>query len=45
MIFNWRRLNVLEGLGDRWCTSVVVWWGLFVLVVLALMIVFSPLVS
>jgi len=45
LIFNWRRLNILEGLGGHWYTSVVTWWGLFVLVVLTLMVLFSPLVS
>ena len=43
LIFNWRRLNILEGLGSRWYTSVVTWWGLFVLVVLVLIILCSPL--
>ena len=45
LIFNWRHLNILEGLGSRWYTSVVTWWGLFVLIVLILIFLFSPLAS
>lgn len=41
LTFNWRRLNILSDLGDRWYTSVVLWWGLFVLIVLGLMVFFS----
>jgi len=41
LTFNWRRVNILEGLGRTWYTSVVLWWALFVLVVLGLVLVFS----
>jgi SSS family solute:Na+ symporter len=44
LTFNWRKLNIFEDLGTRWYTSVVTWWGLFVLVVLALLVIFSGLV-
>ena len=45
LIFNWRHLNILEGLGSRWYKIVVTWWGLFVLIVLILIFLFSPLAS
>ena len=32
---NWRRLNIFDDLGDRWYTSVVTWWLLFVVAVAA----------
>ncbi len=38
---NWRRLNIFDELGDRWYTNVVFWWGLFVVIILALVVVFS----
>ena len=44
LTFNWRKLNILEGLGEKWYASVVVWWGFFVLMVIGLMLVFSGLV-
>ena len=40
---NWHRLNIFSELGERWYTSVVTWWGLFVVVILALFILFSGL--
>jgi solute:Na+ symporter, SSS family len=44
LTINWRRLNLLEQLGDRWYTSVITWWAIFVLLVVALMLIFSGLV-
>jgi len=44
LVLNWRKLNILDGLGDRWYASVVMWWGLFAATVIALVIVFSGLV-
>jgi SSS family solute:Na+ symporter len=41
---NWRRLNLFDNLGSRWYTSVVTWWGLFVVVIAALLLIFSGLV-
>ncbi|MEP0841606.1 MAG: sodium/solute symporter, partial [Phycisphaerae bacterium] len=43
LTFNWRRLNLFTDLGDRWYTSVVTWWALFVLIVVGLILVFSGL--
>jgi len=40
---NWRRLNVFDNLGSRWYTSVVTWWILFVVVILAALGLFSGL--
>lgn len=41
LAFNWRKMNLLNDLGDRWYSSVVTWWGLFVITILTLFIVFS----
>lgn len=41
MTFNWRRLNIMDGLGDRWYSSVVTWWLIFVMLVLGLVVLFS----
>jgi len=39
--FNWKNLNILSDLGDRWYTSVITWWSVFVAAILALLTVFS----
>jgi solute:Na+ symporter, SSS family len=44
LTINWRRMNIFDDLGDRWYTSVITWWLLFVVAVAALVIVFSGLV-
>ena len=44
LTINWRKLNVFEGIGDRWYTSVLTWWLLFVAAVGALIVLFSGLV-
>ena len=41
---NWRKLNLFDDLGRHWYTSVVLWWGLFVLAIAALLLFFSGLV-
>jgi SSS family solute:Na+ symporter len=41
LTINWRKLNIFEDLGSRWYTSVVTWWALFVVAILALIIIFS----
>jgi len=43
LIFNWKKMNIFDDLGNHWDTSVVTWWGLFVLVIITLVILFSPL--
>lgn len=44
LTFNWRKMNIFAGLGDRWYTSVVTWWGLFLVTILALFVLFSGFV-
>ncbi len=44
LTINWRKLNIFSNLGQRWYTSVVTWWGLFVLAVAGLLALFSGLV-
>jgi len=43
LTFNWSTLNIFEDLGEHWYTSVVTWWALFVLAIIALLLVFSGL--
>jgi SSS family solute:Na+ symporter len=44
LTFNWRKMNIVAGLGDRWYSSVVTWWGLFIVTILALFVLFSGFV-
>lgn len=44
LTFNWRTLHLSDGLGDKWYTSVVTWWGLFIATILALFVLFSGFV-
>ena len=44
LIFNWRKVNVFGNLGSHWYNSVVTWWCLFVLLIISLVVVFSPVV-
>ena len=44
LTFNWRKINIFDGLGERWYTSVVTWWGLFIVTILALFVLFSGFV-
>ncbi len=44
LTFNWGRLNIFDGLGDHWHTSVVLWWAIFAVIVIALVVTFSGLV-
>ena len=41
LTINWKKLNLFHDLGDRWYKNVVLWWGIFVLIVVALAIYFS----
>jgi SSS family solute:Na+ symporter len=43
LTINWRNLNLFVDLGDHWYSSVVTWWLVFVLLILALGVVFSGL--
>ena len=44
LIVRWRKMNIFDGLCDRWYTSVVTWWGLFIVTILALFVLFSGFV-
>lgn len=41
LTINWRKLNLFNDLGDRWYKNVVLWWGLFALIVVCLAVYFS----
>ena len=41
LTFNWRKINVLEGLGDRWYNSVVLWWSIFAVIIIGLIVLLS----
>jgi len=43
LTFNWHHLNIFSELGDCWYTSVVTWWALFVIIILAIFLLFSGL--
>lgn len=43
LTFNWRKLNIWGGLGAHWYSSVLLWWGLFSLIIVALVLIFSGL--
>ncbi|HJN11991.1 MAG TPA: sodium/solute symporter [Pirellulaceae bacterium] len=43
LTFNWQKLNIFDDLGQHWYTSVITWWGLFVVAILSLLLVFSGL--
>lgn len=45
LTFNWRKMNILEGLGDHWYSSVVTWWLVFVVGILGLGVYFSGLLG
>lgn len=40
LTINWKKLNIFDDLGHRWYNSVILWWGIFALLVIALVIVF-----
>ena len=44
LIFNWSKLNIFGDLGTRWYNSVVTWWCIFVLLIVGLVVLFSPVV-
>ena len=41
LTFNWKKMNIFSNLGSHWYTSVVTWWLVFVLSIVALLVVFS----
>lgn len=41
LTFNWRKVNITTNMGNHWYTHVLLWWGLFVLIVAGLMLLFS----
>ncbi len=41
LTINWKKLNLFHDLGDRWYKNVILWWGLFVLIVVCLAVYFS----
>ena len=43
LTFNWKKLNIFSELGDHWYSSVVLWWGLFVAIILGIFVQFSGL--
>jgi len=41
LTFNWRKLNIGSQLGTRWYNHVVLWWGLFFIMITGLIVLFS----
>ncbi len=44
LVFNWSKINILNELGAKWYTSVVVWWCTFAALILVLLVLFSGLI-
>ncbi|MGY8793515.1 MAG: sodium:solute symporter family transporter [Woeseiales bacterium] len=41
LTFNWHQLNIFSELGNHWYSSVITWWSLFVVIILAIFALFS----
>ena len=41
LTINWRKINIFKDLGDKWYTSVTLWWLIFVIIIIGLLILFS----
>ncbi len=41
LTLSWSKLNIFDNLGNHWYTSVVTWWGLFVVAIVMLLVIFS----
>jgi len=41
---NWSKLNIFGDLGSRWYNSVVTWWGIFVVLIAAIFVLFSGVI-
>ena len=43
LTLNWKKINILQELGTKWYTSVVLWWSIFASVIVLLVVIFSGL--
>lgn len=43
LTLNWKKINIFQELGSRWYTHVVLWWGIFALIIILLILIFSGL--
>lgn len=43
LVFNWQKINIFSDIGDRWYKSIIFWWILLTLIVLAMILAFSGL--
>ena len=41
LVCNWKKMNIFQDLGDKWYTSIILWWGLFALIVIGIIILLS----
>jgi SSS family solute:Na+ symporter len=41
LTLNWKKMDIFDGLGDKWYQSVILWWGLFAVIIISLIIIFS----
>ena len=41
LTINWKKINIFQELGDKWYKNVVLWWGIFVLIITGIIIYFS----
>ncbi|MEA1949983.1 MAG: hypothetical protein U9N87_01245 [Planctomycetota bacterium] len=42
-IVNWKKLNIFDNLGENWYSNVALWWGIFAVMVIVLIVLFSPI--
>ncbi len=43
LTLNWKKINIFQELGSRWYTHVALWWGIFALIIILLILIFSGL--
>ncbi len=41
LTINWRKINIFDGLGERWYNSVIFWWSIFAFIIVGLVILLS----
>jgi len=43
LTFNWSKINIFENLGEKWYSSVTLWWSMFAIIIIGLIFLFSGL--
>ena len=45
LTLNIHKFNIFTGLGEKWYSNVVLWWGIYLVIIILLIILFSDLVT